>query len=133
MAIIDRALLGEIRAHAEETYPRECCGLIMESSKGESVARRCSNIVDALHRADPRRHPAGARDAYYVDPQDLLDAFAWVEENQGRIIAVYHSHIDSEALFSEVDRMWACAKGVPFYDEMIYIILSVLKGKVRDI
>ena len=133
MQFLEGALLDEIRAHAQETYPRECCGLVVESAKGESVARRCTNIADTLHRADPRRHPAGARDAYDIDPRDLLAAFEWIEENRGRLRAVYHSHIDSDALFSEVDRMRACPEGVPLYDELVYLIVSVHQGTVRDI
>ena len=44
--------LDAIYAHAKETFPDECCGVILSDGTVEFV-RRCQNIQNEQHAKDP--------------------------------------------------------------------------------
>ncbi|MBI2566035.1 MAG: M67 family metallopeptidase [Candidatus Schekmanbacteria bacterium] len=114
---VPHEMLAAMIAHAEETYPHECCGLFA----GDRQARR----VDTVHRA-ANLNQERARDRYELDPQDFL-AFDRALRGTGReILGVYHSHPDHPAIASETDR----SRAWPDYS---YIIVSVQGGRVADV
>ena len=54
-------------------------------------------------------------------------------EGQGyRVATIYHSHIDTGAYFSPTDRNNALIDGEPAYPDAVYVVLSVMKGRVVD-
>jgi [CysO sulfur-carrier protein]-S-L-cysteine hydrolase len=125
--------LAQIQAQAEAEYPAECCGVLLLRSGAEPdrTLMPCRNIQDELHAKDPVRHPRDSRTAYFIDPKDLLAIGR--REAQGYSVAViYHSHIDAGAYFSPTDRRNALVNGEPAYPDAVYVVLSVLGGKVAD-
>jgi proteasome lid subunit RPN8/RPN11 len=124
----------QIHAQAEAEYPSECCGVLL--TRGETRADRlllpCRNIQDELHAKDPTRHPRDSRTAYFIDPKDLLAIGR--RETQGYSVGViYHSHIDAGAYFSATDKRNALVNGDPAYPDAVYVVLSVVQGKVVDV
>ncbi len=120
--------LAGIRRHAEADYPSECCGVIL-ARDAERVLMRCRNLQDELHQGDPAKHPRDSRTAYYIDPKDLLEIGR--REAQGyRVAVIYHSHCDAGAYFSETDKRNALFGGEPAYPDALYVVVSVLSGRV---
>ena len=116
-------------AHASETYPEECCGVIL-GGDGKDEAHRLDNIQNRLHAADPETFPRDARTAYTLDPKEL-EAVLTQAERRGLVFkALYHSHPDHEAYFSVEDRACATPFGEPTYPDTAQIVVSVMKGNV---
>jgi proteasome lid subunit RPN8/RPN11 len=124
---------GRVQAQAEAEYPSECCGVLMERAAPtpERLLMTCRNIQDELHGKDPVRHPRDSRTAYFIDPKDLLSIGR--REGQGyRVATIYHSHIDTGAYFSATDRQNALVNGDPAYPEAVYVVVSVVEGRLVD-
>ncbi len=105
-----------IAAHAEETYPREACGLLIgsESRTGDVV------VVDAVpvpnRAADPLR-------AFRLDPDLGEGGRALASDGPGaRIVGAYHSHPDRPPVPSNED-LAAAAPG------LWYVAVSVRGGR----
>lgn len=118
--------LRALEAHGEESFPHECCGLLLGRQGADGVR-------EAL-RAAPARNlePERAHDRYLLDPQDRLRV-----EEQGRregltLVGFYHSHPDHEAYFSETDLVrseeyqWGQPWVPPSYT---YLVTSVQAGR----
>jgi proteasome lid subunit RPN8/RPN11 len=117
-----------IRLQAVEEYPFESCGVILTRATERRLVR-CRNAQNELHARDPQRNPRDARTAYYVDPKDLLRIGDLEREGFG-VAVIYHSHIDAGAYFSETDRRQALVGGEPAYPTAVYVVTSVVAGKV---
>ena len=104
---------------------------IKAQAEADRLLLPCRNIQDELHASDPVRHPRDSRTAYFIDPKDLLTIGR--REGQGYGVAViYHSHIDAGAYFSATDKRNALVNDEPAYPDTVYVVLSVVKGKVVD-
>ncbi|HJR03125.1 MAG TPA: M67 family metallopeptidase [Methylomirabilota bacterium] len=125
--------LDRVRAQAEAEYPAECCGVLLARSAPvpDRALMPCRNIQDELHAQDPVRHPRNSRTAYFIDPKDLL-AIGRRESQGYRVATIYHSHIDTGAYFSPTDRQNALVNGEPAYPDAVYVVVSVLEGRVVD-
>ena len=124
---------GRVQAQAEAEYPSECCGVLMErdTPTPDRLLMACRNIQDELHGKDPVRHPRDSRTAYFIDPKDLLSIGR--REGQGyRVATIYHSHIDTGAYFSATDRQNALVNGEPAYPDAVYVVVSVVEGRLVD-
>jgi proteasome lid subunit RPN8/RPN11/molybdopterin converting factor small subunit len=117
-----------IRSQAAEEYPFESCGVILARGD-ERRLLRCRNAQNELHARDPERYPRDARTAYYIDPKDLLRIGDLEREGYG-VAVIYHSHIDAGAYFSETDRRQALVGSEPAYPTAVYVVTSVLAGRV---
>ena len=60
-------LYDQLRAHGEETYPHECCGIML------GRAGEVSNEVVSLMRAGNTRTDS-AHNRYHIAPQELIKA-----------------------------------------------------------
>jgi len=112
---LPRRILNELCAHALETLPEECCGLIL----GRETARygrvvRCRNEMTRRHRADPLTHPRDGSAAFWMNEGDYLQAQALAEAAGEQVTAVYHSHVDVGAYLSELDLEYAEHALFPF-------------------
>jgi len=127
---IPAAVRTAIDAHAAETYPDECCGVIVERD-GELSAVRVSNVQNERHEQDPQLYPRTARTAYSMGPEAvpiLLDA----ERGRLRLHAFYHSHPEHEAYFSAEDKTSALGGwDEPNYPDAGQIVISVREGRPR--
>ena len=85
-----------LRAHGEETYPNECCGVMLGKSEPDG------NHVHQIVRAGNTRTDS-AHNRYHIAPEELIAA-----QRQGRtsgldIVGFYHSHPDHPAQWSATD------------------------------
>ena len=127
--IITPAERDAIRAQAVEEYPAESCGVILAHG-AERRLLRCRNAQNELHARDPQRYPRDARTAYYIDPKDLLRIGDLEREGFG-VAVIYHSHVDAGAYFSETDRRQALVGSEPAYPAAVYVVTSVVSGRVE--
>jgi proteasome lid subunit RPN8/RPN11 len=126
--------IEQIKAHAEKTYPEECCGLLV--GKIERQQKRLQKILweaiatenswnDESELAKLSKTPGSKRDRFSIAPSVLLK---WQKEARDRhlsIIGIYHSHPDHAAIPSEFDRAIA-------WQQYSYIIVSVREGRAID-
>ena len=96
--VISPDIRAELRAHAEDEAPNECCGVIVLR---DGVAERYVRGRNAL--ASPYRYELE------IDPD------VWFLEDEGYELAVFHSHPETEPRPSRTDReragLWS---GRPF-------------------
>ena len=117
MLTIARSLLEEIKRHGIDSYPNECCGLIV-GDYGRREVRKLFPLQNT--------HDESTLHRYRIDPKEHLQAGKQARATGLDVIGVYHSHPDSPGKPSEYDR----AHAWPVY---VYIIVSVLTGKAEDV
>jgi proteasome lid subunit RPN8/RPN11 len=122
----------EICRHAQETFPEECCGAILESGEGEEV-RRITNTQNAMHAKDPQGYPRNATIAYFMDPKELLEVIKAVDSGKATLKAFYHSHPNHDAYFSAEDKARAMFVDEPSYPDVAYLVISLYNREVRVI
>ena len=105
-----------LRAHGEETYPHECCGVLLGKSTDEG------NLVHQVVRAGNTRTDS-AHNRYNIAPQELVKIQRQARTAGLDIIGFYHSHPDHPAQWSKTDFAEAHWIGCS------YVITSVEKGK----
>jgi proteasome lid subunit RPN8/RPN11 len=107
---------GALRQHGEETYPYECCGVLLGQMDGDirsvSSVVRCGNT-----RTD------SPQNRYNIDPKELVRIQRLGRERGEDIIGFYHSHPDHPARWSSTDLAEAHWFGCS------YVITSVEEGK----
>lgn len=86
----------DIRRHGEESYPEECCGILIGVFDGDTrmvyATLRCRNVTTD----SPRNH-------YDIDPREVIRAQRDVRERGQEIVGFYHSHPDHPARHSPTD------------------------------
>ena len=117
MIQLSQSAYVSLRHHGEETYPHECCGVLLghfdgDGSKTVSRVARCGNT-----RAD------SPHNRYNIDPRDLVRIQREGRERDEEIVGFYHSHPDHPAQWSPTDLAEAHWFGCS------YVITSVEKGK----
>ncbi len=107
---------AEIRRHGEETYPHECCGVLLGQIDGDlrlvTSTARCGNT-----RTD------SPQTRYHIDPKELVRIQRQGRERDEDVIGFYHSHPDHPAQWSKTDLEEAHWIGCS------YVITRVAKGK----
>ncbi len=121
---------NDITAHAVETFPRECCGIIVRRGGRQEVVR-VTNAQDEMHARDPDAFERTAATAFLMGPEAepvLLDHL------RGRLVieAFYHSHPQHDAYFSATDRRNALVWDEPSYPDAAQIVISVYDGVAKD-
>ena len=117
MLKLNQASYDDLRRHGEETYPHECCGVLLgrfedDGSKTVTRAARCGNTrEDSPHNR------------YHIDPKELIRIQREGRERGEDIVGFYHSHPDHPAQWSTTDLVEAHWIGCS------YMITSVEKGK----
>jgi len=113
-----------IRHHGEETYPHECCGVLLGRIDDTADAAASTRIVTSIARAGNTRTDS-PRNRYNIDPKDLIRIQREGRERNEEIIGFYHSHPDHPAQWSQTDLAEAHWFGCS------YVITSVEKGKAE--
>ena len=116
MLKLGKSHYDSIRGHGEETYPHECCGVLLGRMDGDE------RVVTPTARAGNTRTDS-AHNRYNIDPKDLIRIQREGRERGEDIIGFYHSHPDHPALWSSTDLAEAHWFGCS------YVITSVEKGK----
>lgn len=114
------AIYEELRAHGEETYPRECCGAVLgRMISGDwqvEVLLRATNICGGSEGDS-------GHDRYEIAAAELVRI---AREARGRgleIAGFYHSHPDHPARWSATDLKEAHWIGLS------YVITEIVQGK----
>jgi [CysO sulfur-carrier protein]-S-L-cysteine hydrolase len=123
---------NEISRHAQETFPEECCGVVL-STGGLDYIHRLKNIQNKLHALDPLTYPRTAAIAYAMDPLELELVIAQGDARGQKLKAFYHSHPEHDAYFSDEDKAFASPFGEPTYPESAQIVISIYNRAVKII
>jgi proteasome lid subunit RPN8/RPN11 len=115
MIQIESAPWASMVAHAQKTYPNECCGAMLGSiDDGLKLVREALPLQNAFEGAQAAR--------YELRPEDLLAADRAARDRNMELIGIYHSHPDCDAYFSQTDLKNSC----PWYS---FVVLSIQSGK----
>jgi proteasome lid subunit RPN8/RPN11 len=122
---------GVLRRRATESFPEECCGILVGRFRGEN-----ETLVSQLV---PVANVSADRDQRYaIDPLDVLSVHRWARRTGETIVGFYHSHPVGRCRPSRRDRRsawpnasylivtpegglasWRCAAGGSFESEAV--------------
>jgi len=119
MLKLNEQVYDAIRRHGEETYPHECCGVLLGQS-----AEGVNSVEDAVRAGNTRTDSAHNR--YHISPQELVKIQRQGRERGLDIVGFYHSHPDHPAQWSPTDFAEAHWLGCS------YVITAVEKGAARQ-
>ena len=85
-----------IRRHGEETYPNECCGVLLGHMEEDGNA-----VIDVVQAQNTRSDSAHNR--YQIAPQELIRIQQQARHRGLDIVGFYHSHPDHPAEWSKTD------------------------------
>ena len=105
-----------LRTLGEETYPHECCGVLLGNSQPDG------NHVRQIVRAGNTRTDS-AHNRYNIAPEELIRIQRQARKQGLDIVGFYHSHPDCPAQWSQTDFAEAHWVGCS------YIITRVDQGK----
>ena len=120
--------LQAMQAHADRTYPNECCGLLLGQVQAED------KLLVTVRSVENAWNPALADSAeatltqsrrYSIAPEAMLTAMREARSHNLEVIGVYHSHPDNPAVPSECDRQQA-------WPQYSYLIVSVPQGRAQE-
>ena len=116
MLKINQTVLDSIRRHGEQTYPHECCGVLLGKMNGNGRMVTSSAPCGNTRTDSPQNR-------YHIDPRELVRVQREGRERGEDILGFYHSHPDHPAQWSTTDLADAHWFGCS------YVITSVEKGK----
>jgi proteasome lid subunit RPN8/RPN11 len=93
---IPQPLYDQLRAHGEETYPNECCGIMLGRAEADTI-----EVHDLIRAGNTRTDSAHNR--YNIAPQELIAAQRQARKSSLDIVGFYHSHPDHPAQYSTTD------------------------------
>ena len=105
-----------LRAHGEQTYPHECCGVLL------GRALEGTNAVHQVVQAGNTRTDS-AHNRYHISPIELIRIQRQARTASLDIVGFYHSHPDHPAQWSSTDITEAHWLGCS------YVITRVAQGK----
>ncbi|HEX3437183.1 MAG TPA: M67 family metallopeptidase [Pseudacidobacterium sp.] len=115
MLKVSESIYNALRKHGEETYPQECCGVLLGRFQ-DGV----NEVEDAVRAGNTRTDSAHNR--YGIAPQELVRIQRQGRERGLDIVGFYHSHPDHPAQWSKTDFTEAHWLGCS------YVITAVEKG-----
>jgi proteasome lid subunit RPN8/RPN11 len=122
MLRINQTGFEEIRRHGEETYPHECCGILLGTI--DRHGDRDTRVVKSTMRAGNTRNDR-PQDRFNIDPADIIRAQKLARDRMQDIVGFYHSHPDCPAQWSQTDLAEAHWIGCS------YVITSVRQGQAE--
>jgi proteasome lid subunit RPN8/RPN11 len=113
---IHRTLFEQLRRHGEQTYPHECCGVLVGEfdEAGNKTVRTVVQCGNA--RTD------SPRNRYQISPAELVRIQREARLAGRDIVGFYHSHPDASGQWSGTDLAEAHWTGCS------YVITGVEKG-----
>jgi proteasome lid subunit RPN8/RPN11 len=111
--------LESIQQIARETYPHECCGIMVGSVEGD--VKSVSELIPAINeRTD------SLANRYLITSDFVQKIEARLRDTDSSIVGFFHSHPDVPARPSVYDQEHAW----PWYS---YLIVSVMKGQAHEV
>ncbi len=123
------AVLDEMGRHAVDTFPDECCGLLVERGGALEVVR-VTNVQNEKHAENPEAFPRTAEIAYTMGPE-AAPLLVGHERGDLKLRAFYHSHPQHEAYFSAEDKKQATVWDEPSYPDAAQIVISIYDREVK--
>jgi proteasome lid subunit RPN8/RPN11 len=115
---IDQSRFAELRRHGEETYPNECCGVLVGDN-----GRTVRTVLEVIRCKNARNDSPRSR--YQIDPRDMVRIQRESRMAGMGIVGFYHSHPDHAPRWSTTDLAEA------YWTGCSYIITSVEQGKAK--
>lgn len=106
--VIPQHIFTEMLAHCKECHPNEACGILAGNDNEVSKIYKMANIENS---------PV----TYMLDSREQFKAMKDMRENNLSMLAIFHSHPDSEAYPSQRDINLA------YYNDSVYIIVGLTK------
>ncbi len=119
MLNVTELVYNTLRVHGEETYPHECCGVLL------GHATESGNVVESAVRAGNTRTDS-AHNRYNIAPGELIRIQREARVHGWDIVGFYHSHPDHPAQWSKTDFAEAHWLGCS------YVITAVEGGKAAQ-
>jgi len=116
MLKISQSALESLRRHGEETYPYECCGVLLGRVEGGE------RLVTEVVRCGNTRTDS-PQNRYHIDPRELVRVQREARQRRLDIAGFYHSHPDHPARWSATDLDEAHWTGCS------YVITAVENGR----
>ena len=113
---IPLSVFHQLRAHGEETYPHECCGVLLGNPAAEGW-----RVLSAVRAGNTRTDSAHNR--YQIAPVEVVKIQRDAMRQGLDIAGFYHSHPDHPARWSLTDLNEAHWLGC------VYVITQVVRGK----
>jgi proteasome lid subunit RPN8/RPN11 len=101
MLKISQTLYDQLRAHGEETYPNECCGIMLGKVADANTADAAITVHQLIRAGNTRTDSAHNR--YHIAPGELIRAQREARNQGLDIVGFYHSHPDHPAQWSPTD------------------------------
>ena len=118
--LLGSGLGGALARIAEAEPHREVCGLVTASPGGDL-------------QVEPVRNVASGRHAFTLDPGEQLRLLLRLRAEGGRVVAVYHSHVDGPARPSAEDGERSVVGGLPVLPGADWIVIGMRSGKTQEI
>ncbi len=117
MLRLNQVSYDRLRKHGEETYPHECCGVLLGRFEDDGTKAVTCAVAAGNTRED------SPHNRYNIDPKELIRIQREGRERGEEIVGFYHSHPDHPAQWSQTDLADAHWIGCS------YVITSIEKGK----
>ena len=104
-----------MKAHARQTYPEECCGILFGTIEGDKKIVHDALAIDNSSEQQRTRR-------FIITPEDYRNAEALATGKGLDVLGFYHSHPDHPARPSQFDLEHA----FPWWS---YVIIGVDQGK----
>lgn len=116
---IDKKYRRMIRTHAEQTYPHECCGMLLGRMYDKI------KVVEAVKPLD-NASTDSKENRFLIAPHEVLQGEREAHRGGLEIIGFYHSHPDAVASPSDCDLENA-------WPWLSYVIVSVIQGQAAKL
>ncbi len=125
--VVRSAQIKIIYDHAENTYPEECCGILLGKIVG--ISKTVVEVIPTINAWEKTKLEQTERtkhSRYTIPSRDIFKAQKRGRNLQLDIVGFFHSHPDYPSIPSTCDREQA-------WEIYSYPIVSVIEGKVSDI
>ena len=116
--LIGEGVRRKICAHGEQTYPHECCGMLLGKMYDKI------KVVEAVKALDNARTDS-QENRYLIPPHEVLQGEREAHRSGLEVIGFYHSHPDEVASPSDYDLENA-------WPWLSYVIVSVIQGQAAE-
>jgi len=111
MIHIEKGAWETMVSHAEKTFPKEGCGVMIGSDGAVTEAVPLPNV-----------YTGPQEDFFVMDPKDLNRVDQEARQRGLDVLGVFHSHPNCDAYFSKRDLEHSC----PWFS---YVVLSIKNGR----
>lgn len=109
--------LKAIDEHAVESFPLECVGLMIGSSKEDFK----------IEHVEKGKNIKSSSTLFEADPVFVLNAIKNAEERGLELVGIYHSHPNAGAFVSIID-----AEFMRLWQNVVWLVIGVRNGRVTE-